>query len=328
MNCPVQYQSASDHKAGHSCGRDRGGHGAHQHDHSHALKEDPKAKQKLLLAGLLTAIFMVAESVGGFISGSLALIADAGHMLTDTAALWLAWYALHVAQREATQRKTFGLQRAKIVVAYTNGLVLMVMIGWIGLEAIQRLITPQAILSDTMLVVACLGLAVNIGCLRLLHGGGDSLNMRGARLHVLGDLLGSIAAICAGISIKLTGWTAADPLLSLFMSAILGVSAYRLLKQSLHILLQGTPEDVSLAAIKDGIVNDVAGVEDVHHIHIWALDDDTPILTLHAVLAPCRAPDEKIAAIKTYLDQRYNIRHSTVEIEFGACADARVAEAS
>lgn len=332
MTCPVQHSSSDggehihDHADAGSCGG--GHHAGHMHDHSHALKGDPKAKQKLLFAGCLTALFMVAEVAGGVFSGSLALIADAGHMLTDTAALWLAWYAMHVAERQATALKTFGLQRAKIVVAYTNALALIAIIIWIVLEAIQRLFSPEPILSDTMLLIAGLGLAVNLGCLWLLHGGGNSLNMRGARLHVLGDLLGSIAAVCAAVIIKTTGWTLADPLLSLLMSAVLGFGAYRLLKQSLHILLQGTPHNISLDAVKSGIMRAVEGVEDIHHIHIWALDDDTPILTLHATLEASARPDDRIAAIKTYLAQHHKIRHSTVEIEYGACADERVAAAS
>lgn len=332
MNCPVQHSQntvdghAHDHGDHGSCGG--GHHAGHMHDHSHALRGDPKAKQKLLLAGLLTAIFMVAEVAGGVISGSLALIADAGHMLTDTAALWLAWYAMHVAERQATDLKTFGLQRAKIVVAYTNALALIAIILWIVIEAVQRLFSPQPILSDTMLLIAGLGLVVNLGCLWLLHGGGNSLNVRGARLHVLGDLLGSIAAVCAAVIIKTTGWTLADPLLSLLMSAVLGFGAYRLLKQSLHILLQGTPQDIALDAVKSGILGAVDGVEDIHHIHIWALDDDTPILTLHATLSASAQPDDRITAIKTYLSQHHKIRHSTVEIEFDACADERVAAAS
>ena len=257
MDCPVDFEASPSDGHPHGCD---GHHVGHSHDHAHALKDDPKARQKLLFAGCLTALFMLFEVVGGLISGSLALIADAGHMLTDTAALWLAWFAMHAAQRPASQSKTFGLHRAKIIVAYTNGLALLAMIIWIAFEAIGRLIHPEPILSEAMLVVAVIGLLVNIGCLWLLHGGGNSLNMRGARLHVLGDLLGSIAAVAAAAIIALTGWTLADPLLSLLMCAVLGVGGYRLVRESLHILLQATPVNLSLPDIQAGVARAVPGV--------------------------------------------------------------------
>lgn len=321
MDCPVDAEAP-----GHDSNHDHHDHADHSHDHGEALKDDPLAKRKLLLAGCLTGGFMFAEVAGGLVSGSLALIADAGHMLTDTAALWLAWYALWAAERPATRRNTFGLHRAKIVVAYTNGLALAAIILWIAFEAVGRLLSPQPILSDTMLLVAILGFLVNVGCLWLLHGGGNSLNMRGARLHVLGDLLGSIAAIAAALIIRFTGWTAADPLLSLLMCLVLGVGAVRLIRQSLHILLQGAPGDISFDDVKAGILKHLPQVVDVHHVHIWALDDNRPILTLHASLEPGTAVDDTVAAIKHYLLSSHQIRHSTVEIEFETCADTRVAQ--
>lgn len=330
MDCPIHQEKPSDdaHDHDHSHGCEGHSHGVHGHDHTGALKGDPKAKQKLLFTGCLTAVFMVAEIVGGLISGSLALIADAGHMLTDTAALWLAWYAMWAAQKAATSSNTFGFHRAKIVVAYTNGLALFGVIAWVGFEAVSRLLSPQPILSDTMLIVAALGLAVNIGCLWLLNGGGDGLNMRGARLHVIGDLLGSIAAVLAALIIRYTGWTAADPVLSLIMCAILSVGALRLVRQSLHILLQGTPSTLPLANIGDDLTAHIAGVSDIHHIHAWALDDEKPILTLHATLEQGAIADDVIAAIKLHLSKVYKVTHSTVEVEYGSCADTVIADAS
>lgn len=326
VGCSIHEDKlAHDHDHG---GCDGHSHGIHGHDHAAALKGDPNAKQKLLFAGCLTAVFMVAEIAGGLLSGSLALIADAGHMLTDTAALWLAWYAMWAAQKAATRKNTFGFHRAKIVVAYTNGLALLVVIGWVGFEAIGRLISPQPVFSEMMLVVAALGLAINVGCLWLLKGGGDSLNMRGARLHVLGDLLGSIAAVVAAFFIKMTGWTAADPVLSLLMCCILAFGAVRLVRQSLHILLQGTPSTLPLDRIVQDLPGKIPGVSDIHHIHAWALDDDTPILTLHAALEQDAVADDLITAIKLYLAETYKVSHSTIEVEYTRCADTALADAS
>ncbi len=204
------------------------------HDHAHGHHHHQ----------VLTGTFMVAEVAGGLITGSLALLADAGHMLTDTVALALAWVAFVLTERPADHKRTFGYHRWPVLAAFVNGLALLGIVLWIAVEAVQRMLDPQPVLGGTMLVIAFAGLVVNIVAFALLHGGDrDNLNLRGAALHVLGDLLGSAAAIIAAGVIMTTGWTPIDPLLSLFVALLLVRSAWYLLRQSGHVLLEGALMD-------------------------------------------------------------------------------------
>ncbi len=266
---------------------------------------------------------MVAEAVGGIVTGSLALLADAGHMLTDSVALFFAWYAFHLAGRQATARLSFGYDRLKTLVAYTNGLAIFAIAGWIVWEAWRRFAEPSPVLGGPMLAIALMGLAVNIGAFLVLHGGDrDDLNMRGALLHVMGDLLGSVAAIIAAGVILATGWYPIDPILSVLVSLLLFRSAYGLVRDAGHVLLEGTPGNIDRDAVARDLVASVAQVRDVHHMHVWSLDGSRNMATLHASLEPGADAHLAIGAIKQRLAGTHGIRHATVEPEYDCCADS------
>ncbi|HEX2256661.1 MAG TPA: cation diffusion facilitator family transporter, partial [Afifellaceae bacterium] len=277
------------------------------HAHAEAGRADRGAshradKRRVLLAAALTTVLMVAEAVGGLLTGSLALLADAAHMLTDSVALALAWLAFHISERPATQRLTFGFDRIQAVAAYTNGLTIILLAIWIVVEAIVRLRTPAPVLAGPMLAVAVAGLAVNVAAFLVLHGGDRaSLNLRGALIHVLGDLLGSIAAIAAALIILATGWTSADPLLSLLVAAILVRSGWTLVRDSGLVLLEGVPMHIDRNDVARDLERAVPGLDEVHHMHIWSLDGRRMLATLHARLGGSAAAGTAVAAIKERL---------------------------
>jgi cobalt-zinc-cadmium efflux system protein len=298
---------------------------SHDHGHGHGGGAHIHAgtdQKRVLIAACLTGGFMVAEAVGGWLTGSLALLADAGHMLTDSVALALAWYAFHLGGKPATGRHTYGFSRVKTLVAYTNGLAIFVVAVWICYEAWQRFQAPPLILGGPMLVVAVLGLLVNIAGFLVLHGGDrESLNMRGAILHVLGDLLGSVAAIAAAVVILFTGWTPIDPILSVLVAVLILSSAWRLMREAAHVLLEGTPPSLDRDDVAADLVENIPGVREVHHMHVWSLDGTSNVATLHACLAEGVDPYEAVLAIKKRLADKHAISHTTVEPEFDRCAD-------
>lgn len=300
-----------------------GHHHGHSHGHGHAGRANNQ--RRVGLAGLLTAAFMLAEAAGGVFSGSLALLADAGHMLTDAASLGLAWLAFRVARRPHDWKRTYGFHRWQVLAAYTNGLTLLFIAIAIGYEAIHRLREPVAVLGGPMLAIAILGLAVNIAAFLALHGAErDNLNVRGAVAHVLGDLLGSAAAILAAVVILLTGWTPIDPLLSVLVAILILRSAWAIARESAHILLEAAPRDLDVREMSRDLAAAIPGVLDVHHVHAWSITQDRPMVTLHARIAEDAGPGETArisAAIKAHLRARYRIDHATVEIEQGQCAD-------
>lgn len=291
----------------------------HGHDHSHHHHNF----RRVIIALTLTGLFMVAEIIGGILSGSLALLADAGHMFTDTMALALAAIAFRVSERPADVRLSYGYQRFQILAAFVNGLSLLLIVGWIVFEAIQRLLSPQNVVGETMLVIASAGLVVNIIAFIVLHGGDrDNLNIRGAALHVAGDLLGSIAAIVAAIIILYTGWMPVDPILSVAVAALIFRSAWALVRRSGHILLEGAPEWFDETRMREDIVEAVAAVEDIHHVHVWGLTPQKLMLTMHVRLRESVSDQTAaVRAVKDLLREGYGIDHSTIEVEFGACAD-------
>ncbi|MDN2580555.1 cation diffusion facilitator family transporter [Aquibium sp. ELW1220] len=299
-------------------------HSHHSHDHhGHAHGAEATSKSRILIAAVLTGGFMLAEAVGGVLTGSLALIADAGHMLTDSVALFFAWYAFHLAGRQATARLSFGYDRLKTLVAYTNGLAIFVIGGWIVWEAWQRFEQPSAVLGGPMLAIALIGLAVNIGAFLVLHGGDrQDLNMRGALLHVIGDLLGSVAALAAAGVILATGWYPIDPILSVLVALLLFRSAYGLVRDAGHVLLEGSPVGIDRDGVARDLVASVAQLRDVHHMHVWSLDGTRNVATLHARLVPGADPHAAIGAIKRRLATTHGIGHATVEPEFDCCADS------
>jgi cobalt-zinc-cadmium efflux system protein len=302
--------------------------GDHRHDDERPARggSHDSSKRRVLLAAILTTALMLAEAVAGVLTGSLALLADAAHMLTDSASLVLAYIAFRISERPASQRLTYGFDRIQIVAAYTNGLTVLLLALWIVIEAIGRLRTPSPVLAGPMLAVAVAGLAVNLGAFRLLHGGDrSSLNLRGALVHVLGDLLGSLAAIAAALIILTTGWHPADPLLSLLVAAILVRSGWTLLRDSGLLLLEGVPMHIDRNEVARELERSVAGLHEVHHMHIWSLDGRRTMATLHARLGAAAETEPTVAAIKGRLRADHGIDHATVEVEREACADLAAA---
>lgn len=290
-----------------------------RHDHDHHRDTD---RRRLFWAMLLIGGFMVVEVVGGVVSGSLALLSDAGHMLTDFAALALAWFAFRIARRKPDLRRSYGYHRVQVLSAFVNGLALLVIVAWIGVEAALRLIDPSPVLAGPMLAVASLGLGVNIAAFVILHGGDHTdLNIRGAALHVLGDLLGSVAAIVAAIVIMMTGWAPIDPLLSLAVGLLILKSAQRLVRDAGHILLEGTPEAIDPNDVRGRITAAVPAVIDLHHLHIWSLTATHPVVTLHAVVDASADNDTTLEAINRSLKDLFGIAHATIQLERVRCPD-------
>jgi len=271
---------------------------------------------------LLTAGFMVVEAGGGMLAGSLALLADAGHMLTDAAALAFAWLAFRLARRPADEQRSYGYHRFQILAAFVNGVILVGIVVWIVIEAVQRLREPTQVLGGLMLGVACVGLVVNIAAFRMLHGGSrENLNVRGALLHVLGDLLGSVAALIAGAVIMTTGWTPIDPLLSILVALLILRSAFGLVRHSTHVLLEGTPSEIDVSRLKSELVDTVPEVDDVHHVHVWTLASGKLVMTLHAHVRDDVDAEYVLRMILSVCRERFGVEHVTVQIEHGRCVD-------
>lgn len=288
---------------------------SHGHSHSHCPAHGNKNRKRVGIAAVLTGLFMLAEVAGGLISGSLALLADAGHMLTDFAALAMAWGAFKLAQRPANWKHTFGYDRFSILVAFVNGLTLFAIAIWIVVEAAQRFMQPGEILAGPMLWIAVAGLLVNILVFWILMGADrENLNIRGAVLHVMGDLLGSVAAIIAALVIMKTGWLPIDPLLSVLVALLILVSAWRLIKDSAHILLEGAPQDLDRRQIREDLLTNIPDLIEVKHIHAWSITNDRPMMTLEAVIEPKAGLEVASRAIKSRLKSEFNIGHATVDV--------------
>lgn len=289
----------------------------HDHDHHGSRNET-----RVFWAMVVTGIFFIVEIVGGIVSGSLALLADAGHMLTDLGALALAWLAFRMAARPTDRRRSYGYHRLQVLAAFVNAFTLVAIVVWIFVEAVNRLATPVPIVAPTMLAVAVAGLGANLISFLILHGADRrNLNIQGATLHVIGDMLGSVAAIAAAAVILLTGWMPIDPILSMVVAVIIMRSAWRLLRKSAHILLEGTPDWLDVGELRGGLISAVPEVLDVHHVHAWSLTAERPLLTLHAMVADNTDYDGVLARIKAFLESEYAIAHSTVQLESEACAD-------
>lgn len=265
---------------------------------------------------------MVAEIVGGLMSGSLALLADAGHMLTDFASLALAWLGFRLTRRPADWRRTYGFDRFAVLFAFVNGITLFVIAAWIVVEAVQRLREPVEVLGLPMLGIAAAGLAVNVVVFFILSSGDrHNLNIRAAVLHVVGDLLASVAAVAASIVVIVTGWTPIDPLLSIVVALIILRSAWRVVADSGHILLEGSPPGFDTRALRDELRAGLPFVADVHHVHAWSISQERPMVTLHASVAAGTDSAYAVREIKRMLAQRFRITHATIELEYGACGD-------
>ena len=283
------------------------GHG-HSHGHGHANL------RALGWAAALTGGFMLVEVLGGIVSGSLALLADAGHMLTDFAALAMAWLALRAAARPADARRTYGFDRLSVLAAFTNGLALFAIAVWICVEAAGRFGDPQPIAGGLMLGVATLGLGVNVAAFWVLsRGDRHNLHLRAALLHVAGDLLGSLAAIVAALVILRTGWLAIDPILSVLVALLILRAAWSVVRDSGHILLEGAPPGFDGAAVSRELCARVPALAEVRHLHAWSICQERPMVTLEAVLAPGHDAEGARARIKEVLRSRFGIDHATVE---------------
>ena len=292
-------------------------HDHHDHDHSHAPAVTGENERKVLVSFVLIFVFMIVEVIGGIVSGALALLADAGHMLTDAAALALAYAAFRFGRRAADARRTFGYARFEVVAGFVNAITLFAIVGWIGYEAVRRFQQPQEVLAGPMLGVAVAGLLVNILVLWILtRGDSDHINIKGAVLHVLGDLLGSVGAIGAALVIYYTGWTPIDPLLSVAVSLLILRSAWKLLGRSLHILLEGAPDDAAPALIERHLRAAVPGLAAVSHVHVWSITSGRVLATMH--VRPCADADARVVAqaVERELRSRFGIEHATVAIDW------------
>ncbi len=300
-------------------GRRHGGpdpaHGSADHRHGpggHAREAD---RSTLLIVIGLTGAFMVAELVGGILASSLALLADAAHMLTDVGALALSLFAIRFARRPATTDKTYGYLRAEILAALLNGAVLIVLSVFIFLEAWDRFQEPVEVRGGLMLAVATGGLAVNIIAAVMLHrSAGESLNVRGAYLPVLGDLLGSVGAIPAAIIILATGWFPADPIISVFVGALILWSSYKLVRESVDVLLEAVPSHLDLEEIRASIQR-IPGVAAVHDLHVWTVTSGYFAMSGHAVVEDVERTQDVLTAIHDRMHDEFGISHVTVQVE-------------
>jgi cobalt-zinc-cadmium efflux system protein len=301
-----------------------GAHAGHSHSHAgHSHGAGERNERRLLLAAALTTVTLVAEAAGGIISGSLALLADAGHMLTDAAALILAWLAVRFARRPADWKRTYGFERFEVLAAFSNGIALFFISAMICYEAIERIYEPVEVLGAPMLIIAAIGLSVNVATLLILrHGGEANLNVRAALLHVISDLLGSVAAIGAAIVILMTGWTPIDPILSMVITLLILRSAWFITKEAGHILLEGAPSGLDVREVQKDLEANVPDVQSVHHVHAWSLSENRRVMTLHALTCDSVPPEKVAAAIKARLKQAFGVVHATIEVEHKDCADA------
>lgn len=290
--------------------------------HSHAAPGETN-ERRLRWALALTGSFLVAEVVGGVVTGSLALISDAAHMLTDAAALAIALAAIRIGRRPADIRRTFGYQRLEILAAAFNAVLLFFVAIYILYEAYRRLESPAEIQSLGMLIVASIGLAVNLISMRMLRQGkDDSLNVKGAYLEVWSDLLGSIGVVLGALAIGLTGWRWIDSVIAVAISLWVLPRTWTLLKDSINILLEGVPRGIDLAEISTAI-RSVSGVHAVHELHVWGIASGSTSLSVHVVVGDSPEADGSVVpAIRAMLVERFGIRHSTIQSEREPCADA------
>ena len=298
---------------------------AHDHGHPHGRPADRQAQHALLGALILTAGFAVVEAAGAWLAGSLALLSDAGHMVTDAASLGLALFAQRIAARPPSHRATYGYARAEVIAGFTNALLLLGLVVFIAIEAVRRLLAPAPVSGGWVLGIAGAGLCVNIAAVALLSRAPGSINARGALLHVLSDLLGSVAALVAGAVILATGWMPIDPILSLVVAALIVRSTWRLLLESFGVLMQSVPGHLDYHAIGRAL-SSLPHVTSVHDLHVWRLDAEEIALSAHVAVEHGDCWLEVLAAAQHMLAERYAIHHVTLQPSWPAAiyADRRV----
>jgi cobalt-zinc-cadmium efflux system protein len=295
-------------------GHDHDPHHHHDHDHDHDLKSTPL--RRLGWAFAITATFMFVEAGVGWRSNSLALLADAGHMLSDAAALALAIVAQKVAAQTRTRARTYGFRRAEVLAAFANGVALAVTAIWIFIEAASRWRSPPAIEATWMTVTAALGLVVNLGSAWMLGvgGHGHNVNTRAALAHVLTDALGSVGAILAGALVLLFGWNRADPLVSSLIGVLVLWGGWRLVRDTSRVLMEGSPIEVDLAHVEETL-RGVPGVDDFHDLHVWSISDGFDVLTVHVVLARGYHGTDVVASVSQALLEKHRLDHCTIQPE-------------
>jgi cobalt-zinc-cadmium efflux system protein len=306
------------HEHGHS----------HRHGHQHVHDHGHDGGKLLGFALLLTAAFMLVEFAGGLLANSLALMADAGHMLADSAALALAWAATRIAARPADTRRSFGYQRLRVLATFVNGCALLFIVAWIAIEAVQRLLDPVPANGSLMLWIGLSGFAVNLIVFAMLRRGEQhDMNVAAATLHVVGDLLGSLAAVIAAAVIMWTGWLLIDPLLSLVVSALVVRSALALVRRSAHILMEGTPDWLDQGELRRTLEQRIPSIRDVHHVHAWLVGPKETLLTMHASVSAGADHAAVLKDAKALLAERFGITHATIQIEV-ECVDRDCEEGS
>ena len=292
--------------------------GAHGHAHTAAGAN----KRNLAIVFGLTTFYLIAEVVGGFLTHSLALLADAGHMLTDVAGLGLALLAIRFAERPATPERTYGYYRVEILAALTNAVVLIGISLYILFEAYERFMKPREVESGVMLVVAAIGLAINIaGVFILRKGSTESLNLKGAYFEVLSDMLTSIGVIVAATIMLTTGWYYADPIISAGIGLVILPRTWKLLREAVGVLLEGTPSDVNLTAVREAMAR-LPGVKEIHDLHVWTLTSGMNAMSAHVVVADTSMHDAVLRAVHETITTNFKIGHVTVQIEnvgWGEC---------
>ncbi len=301
------------HEHGHS---HHHGRGAHAHESGAA---SDRGARRLLIALAILGTFTVVEAIGGYLANSIALLAESAHMLADSGSLLLAIFAIRVGQRPANPRRTYGHRRYQPLAAFVNGQLLAVLTVWVVYEAVLRLMHPPQVDAPLMLLIALIGGIANLAAFIALTGAG-SLNERGARAHVLSDLLGSVAACIAALLIMWRGWAIADPVLSLLVSLLILRSAWSLLRESADVLLESAPARFDISRVETVLRGHVPGLLGVHHVHVWSMTGERPTVTLHADLEPGTQHHLAITAIHARLAAELHVEHCTVQIEEGACA--------
>ncbi|HEX8000144.1 MAG TPA: cation diffusion facilitator family transporter [Pyrinomonadaceae bacterium] len=304
---PVEIRTTHAHGSGN-------GGGAHSHGaHKHGRAE--RSRRRLSVVLLLTGVYMLAEAFGGWWTGSLTLLADAGHMLADVAALALALVAIWFGSRPATPNKTFGYYRLEILAAWINGVALVVIALVICYEAYERWASPPEVKSTQMLIIATGGLLINATCAWLLHGEHEhDLNMRGAWLHIIGDALGSVGAIIAGALMSIYGWYMIDPLVSVLIGLLIVWSSWNLIRVSTNVLLEGTPAHINLAAVEEAILK-TDGVQDVHDLHVWTITSGREALSAHVIHMEAISQPELLKELRAKLYEKFGVDHLTIQME-------------
>ena len=289
-------------------------HAHHAGDAKHVHVAEGRSRFALGFALVLTLCFAVVEVTAGFLSNSLALISDAGHMVTDAAALGLALLAQMIAKRPPSARHSFGFGRAEALAAFVNGLAMLAVVAWIVFEAVRRFAAPLPVAGATVLIVAAIGLAINLGVAWLLSRDQDSINTRAALVHVMGDVLGSVAALVAGAVIYLTGWMQVDPLLSVLVSLLILTSPISILRESYHSLMEGVPHAIDYLSVGADLAT-VPGVLSVHDLHVWDMSPGQPALIGHLEIHSLQEWPQVLDAVKAMLLARHGIDHVTLQPE-------------